>query len=160
MNIYEITGDILKLQEMLLEEPENEAIQDTLESLNEDLEIKAENYVKVIKNMQAEVDAYKTEIDRMAERKRSIENSIERLKKALFTAMQVTETDKIKGDLFTISLRNGAPQLPKELDWQTVPVHYLKEQEPKIDRVELLKAVKSGEVTGIELVKGQSLCIK
>lgn len=160
MNIYEITGDILKLQEMLLEEPENEAIQDTLESLNAELETKAENYVKVIKNMQAEAEAYKAEIDRMTERKRSIENSIERLKKALFTAMQETETDKIKGDLFTISLRNGAPQLPKELDWHTVPVHYLKEQEPQIDRKELLKAVKSGEVTGIELVKGQSLSIR
>lgn len=160
MNIYEITGDILKLQEMLLEEPENEAIQDTLESLNGELETKAENYVKVIKNMQAEADAYKAEINRMSDRKKSIENGIERMKNALFNAMQVTETEKIKGDLFTISLRNGAPQLPQELDWHTVPVHYLKEQEPKIDRVELLKAVKSGEVTGIELVKGQSLSIR
>ena len=160
MNIYEIKDDILMLQDMLLEDPENECIQDTLEALKGELDVKAEGYVMVMKNMQSQVDAYKAEIGRMTDRKRTIENSIERMKTALFEAMKDTGTEKVNGELFTISLRNNAPQLPKDLDYKQVPVQYLVEQEPTIDRTNLLKAVKDGEVKCIQLVRSQSLSIR
>lgn len=160
MNIYEIADELQQLQQMLVDNPEDEYIPDTLESVQYDLELKAEGYVKIIKNLEAQALAYKNEIDRMSAKKHTIENSIDRLKQALFNAMSVTGTDKIKGELFNISLRNNAPQLPKDLDIHKVPVMYLVEQEPKIDRKELLKAVKNGEVTFIDLVQSKSLSIR
>lgn len=158
-NLYDITGDVLQLQEMLENDPENAYVQDTLESLHGELEIKAEAYCRVIRNMEAHAEAYKNEIDRLTKRKRTVENSIQRLKQALHESMKVTGTDKIKGDLFTIALRKNAPQLPKDLDINQVPIDYLIEREYEIDRRKLLAAVKNGEVDGIELEVSQSLRI-
>lgn len=158
-NIYEITGDVLQLQEMLENDPENEYIQDTLESLNGELEMKAEAICRVIKNMESNLEGFKTEIDRLTKRKKVLENSIDRLKKALFEAMQVTGTDKIKGDLFTIRLQRNAPQLPKDLRIEQVPIQYLVEAPPVIDKRELLADIKAGKVEGIELEVKQSLRI-
>lgn len=158
-NIYEITGDVLQLQEMLENEPENEYVQDTLESLHGELDIKAEAICRVIRNMEAHMEAYKSEIDRLSKRKKTIENSIQRLKQALLESMKVTGKEKIKGELFTIALRKNAPQLPKDLDINQVPIDYLIERDYEIDRRKLLAAVKNGEVEGIELEVNQSLRI-
>lgn len=158
-NLYEITGDVLQLQEMLVSDPENEAIQDTLEALEGELSMKAEAYCKVIRNMEGNLESVKSEIDRLSKKKKNLENSISRLKEALFNAMQATGNDRIKGDLFTLRIQNNAPQLPKDLDVNRVPIEYLIEREYDIDKRKLLAAVKNGEVDGIELEVKRSLRI-
>ncbi len=157
--LYEITGDILKLQTMLEDEPENEYVSDTLESLSYDLNDKAEAICRVIRNMESNLEGFKREIDRLSSKKRTLENSIKRLKDALFEAMQVTGTNKIKGDLFTIRIQKNAPRLPKDLRIEQVPIDYLIEREYDIDKRKLLAAVKNGEVDGIKLEVKQSLRI-
>lgn len=157
--LYEITGDILQLQTMMEDEPENEYVKDTLESLSYDLNDKAEAICRVIRNMEANLAGFKNEIDRLSKRKKVLENSIDRLKKALFEAMQVTGTEKIKGDLFTIRLQNNAPQLPKDLKIENVPIDYLIERQYDIDRRALLRDIKEGKVEGIELEQSRSLRI-
>lgn len=159
MNLYEITGDVLKLQEMLVNDPENEYVQDTLESLNGELELKATAYCRVIKNMEANLEAYKSEIDRLSKRKKVLENSIQRLKDALLESMKATGKDKIKDDIFTVAIRNNAPKLPSNLDINKVPVDYLIEREYSIDKRALLNDIKAGKVEGIELEVNQSLRI-
>lgn len=158
-NLYELSADVLQLQEMLENDPENEAIQDTLEALSGELELKATAYCKVIKNMEGNLESFKNEIDRLSKKKKNLENSILRLKQALFNAMQVTGTDKIKGDLFTLRIQNNAPQLPKDLDVNQVPIDFLIERDYDIDRRKLLAAIKNGEVDGIALEVKQSLRI-
>ena len=162
MNIYEITGEVLKLQEMLVNDPENEYVQDTLEALEGELHLKATAYCRVIKNMEANLEAYKSEIDRLSKRKKVLENSIQRLKDALLESMKATGKDKIKDDIFTIAIRNNALSLPKNLDINRVPIQYLKEQPPIIDRKELLNDLKNGldlSDLGISLEQRQSLRI-
>lgn len=158
-NIYELTGDVLVLQEMLENDPDNQAIQDTLEGLTGELEVKATAYCRVIRNMESNLEGFKREIDRLQRKKKTIENSIQRLKTALFESMKVTGTDKIKDDLFSIRIQNNAPQLPKDLDIMQVPVHYLVEAPPVIDKRALLADIKEGKVEGIELEVNQSLRI-
>lgn len=158
-NLYEITGDILELQEMLVSDPENEYVKDTLESLSYDLNDKAEAYCRVIKNMEAHLQGFKSEIDRLSKKKKTLENSISRLKEALFNSMQATGTDKIKGELFTIRVQNNAPRLPHNLDINQVPIDYLIEREYSIDKIALLNDIKAGKVEGIELEVNQSLRI-
>ena len=158
-NLYEITGDVLQLQEMLVSDPENEYVQDTLEALNGELEMKAEAYCRVIKNMEANLEGFKNEIDRLSKKKKNLENSISRLKEALFNSMKVTGTDKIKGDLFTLAIRNNAPKLPSNLDINQVPIDYIIERQYDIDKRGLLQAIKNGEVEGITLEQSQSLRI-
>ena len=159
MNLYEITGEVLQLQEMLVNDPENEYVQDTLEALEGELNIKSEAYCKVIKNMEGNLESIKREIDRLSKKKKNLENSVSRLKQALFNAMQVTGTDKIKGDLFTLRIQNNAPQLPKDLDVNQVPIEFLVEREYSIKKRELLQAIKNGEVDGIALEQSKSLRI-
>lgn len=158
-NLYELTGEVLQLQEMLVSDPDNQAIQDTLEGLNGELELKAEAYCRVIKNMEAHLQGFKSEIDRLSKKKKTLENSISRLKEALFNSMQATGTDKIKGELFTIRVQNNAPRLPRNLDINNVPIDYLIEREYSIDKIALLNDIKAGKVEGIELEVNQSLRI-
>ena len=160
-SLYEITGDILELQEMLESgEYDEQMIDDTMEGVLYDFEQKADEYGKVIRNMEANASAIKDEIDRLTIKRNSIKNGIERLKMNLKACMEVTGQKKITGDLFTFSVRNNAMQLPKELDIKDVPNGYIIPQEPKIDRKALLAAVKAGKVEGIELTRTTSLTMK
>lgn len=160
MTLYEITADLMNLQEMLMESPDDQCLMDTLESVEFDLAKKSDGYCKIIKNLQAESQAYAEEIARFQEKKRTADKAIDRLKASLESAMKAIGKDKVKGNLFTISLRNNAQQLPKDLDMDKVPSDFLIPQEPKIDKRELLRAVKDGKVDGIDLVRSQSLQIK
>ena len=55
-SLYELTGDFLNVQNMLEEEEfDREALLNTLEGIDYAIDIKAENYGKVIKNRQRRV---------------------------------------------------------------------------------------------------------
>lgn len=162
MNIYEISSDMLKLQEMLENDPESQYVKDTLEALAGELKLKCGAYCRVIKNMEANLEGYKNEIDRLTKRKKTLENSIQRLKDALLQSMQATGINKIEDDVFTVAVRNNAPSLPKDLDINQVPVQYLVETPPVINKRELLNDLKNGldlSDLGISLEQRQSLRI-
>lgn len=159
MNIYEITNDLMELQALLLEAPDDESLNDTLESVMYDFEMKSDGYCKVIRNLQADVDAYANEIKRLQQRKTATENAIDRLKKTLNNALLAIGKDKVKGELFTVSLRKSGKQLPKDLNGFDIPKEYMIPQPDKIDRVNLLKDVKNGKVD-IPLVENKNLQIK
>lgn len=157
--IYEITDDVLTLMQMMEEDPENEVIKDTLEALNGELDINAEDYCKVIAEFKAKEAALTSAIESLTMKKQSVSGNIDRLKKALFGAMKATGKEKIKGDLFYLYIKNNAEsldQVPERL-----PEKYLIPQEPKIDRKQLLADVKTGVVVdGVTTKRTQSLIIK
>lgn len=159
MNIYEISSDMLKLQEMLENDPESQYVKDTLEALAGELKLKCGAYCRVIKNMEANLEGYKNEIDRLTKRKKTLENSIQRLKDALLQSMQATGINKIEDDVFTVAVRNNAPKLPSNLDINQVPIDFIIERQYDVDKRGLLQAIKNGEVEGIALEQSQSLRI-
>ena len=157
--IYEIKGEIFELMELMEEDPENEIIKDTLEALQGELEIKAEGYCKIIREFEGKVSMVDAEMDRLNQKKQTYTNNIHRLKDTLLNAMLDTGHTKIKGDLFSLTVRKNAPQLA-DLP-ETLPDKYLIPQDPKIDKRLLLSDVKSGvEVKGVTLKQSQSLLIK
>lgn len=158
--LYQITGDVLTLQEMLeSDEYDEEVINTTLESVMYDLDDKADDYVKVIRNMEARVDAISNEQERLAASKKVLKNGIQRMKDAIKNSMEVTGKKKA-GNIFTISLRNNAKQLPKNITYKDVPEEYWKPIDPEVDRKKLLADVKAGIVDNIELVQSKSIMIK
>lgn len=159
MNIYEISSDMLKLQEMLENDPESQYVKDTLEALAGELKLKCGAYCRVIKNMEANLEGYKNEIDRLTKRKKTLENSIQRLKDALLQSMQATGINKIEDDVFTVAVRNNAPKLPSNLDINQVPIDFIIERQYDVDKRGLLQAIKNGEVEGIALEQTKSLRI-
>ena len=115
--LYEITGDILALQEML-EDPldDEEVLKDTLEAVQGEYEFKLESYCKVIKNLEADIVGIKAEVDRLSGKRKVLENNIDRLKKAMFESMKATNTPKVKGQLFTVAIQKNGGVIPINYD--------------------------------------------
>ena len=111
-NLYEITGDLLTLQEMLEDSVEDQALTDTLEAVQGEYEFKLESYCKVIKNLEADVDALKNEADRLNSKRAVLNANIDRLKKAMFDSMKATNTPKVKGTLFTVAIQKNGGKIP------------------------------------------------
>ena len=163
-NLYEITQDYMTILAMM-EDPEldPQTLADTMESIEGELEIKAENYAKVMKNLEADVSAIKAEIDRLSERKKTIENNIKRMKEALQFSMETTGKTKFKTELFNFSVRNNAPKVVMDEEYiENVPERFLKYSEPTINRSAIKEAIQDGEnLEGLaHLEQSKSLTIK
>lgn len=166
--LYEITGDILALQEML-EDPldDEEVLKDTLEAVQGEYELKLESYCKVIKNLEADMDALKVEADRLTAKRKVLENNIDRLKKAMYDSMKVTNTPKVKGTLFTVAIQKNGGKAPINYDKEDKHItDHLPDQlvvvteKPNLEAIrELLEAGKT--VEGFSLgERGESLRIR
>ena len=120
MNLYELTSEFLQLQQML-EDPdmESQLLADTMEAIEGEIEWKADNYAKVIKNMEASIDAIKKEQERLSNKKSILEGSIQRLKDNLQNAMYATGKTKFKTDLFSFNIQKNGGSLPVIVDVET-----------------------------------------
>ena len=159
MNLYELTDSYLKVLELI--ENGEEGLEDTLESINDTIELKADGYARIIRNLEANAVALKVEIDRLTNRRRSIENSIDRLKENLKDAMIATGKEKIKTDLFNVTVANN-PVAVNVIDENMIPEEYFNiEVIRKLDKISLRDAIKNGEeIQGAELTQGKGLRIK
>ena len=120
MNLYVITESLMKLQ-MLLEDPEvdQQMVEDCISDYTEELEVKADGYARVIKNLEGNVDALDKEIKRLQAHKKACQNGIDRLKANLFDSMKQLKKPKIKTDLFTIAIQKNGGTLPVIVDVPT-----------------------------------------
>lgn len=120
MNLYEITESLMKLQ-LLLEDPEvdQQLVEDTINDTTEELEVKADGYARVIRNLEGNVDALDKEIKRLQAKKKACQNGITRLKDNLQAAMTALKKPKIKTNLFTIVIQKNGGALPVIVDVPT-----------------------------------------
>lgn len=66
-SIYELTGEYLELMNMLEdEEVDEQTIIDTLEALDGEIENKADNYAKIIRSLESDIDGISKENNRLA----------------------------------------------------------------------------------------------
>ncbi|EAH2034311.1 hypothetical protein D4856_02955, partial [Listeria monocytogenes] len=100
-SIQEKYQQLLNLAEQL----DPEALKDTLESIEDELETKAENVSFIIKELEGQSLVLDVEIKRLSERKNTINNNVKRLKQSLHDAMLVANKQKIKTNLFTLDIR-------------------------------------------------------
>ena len=116
-SLYEVTANILALQE-LLESPldDEEVLKDTLEGVQGEYEIKLEAYCKVIENLEADMEALKNEAKRLTDKRKVLENNVDRLKKAMFDSMKATNTAKVKGQIFTVAIQKNGGVIPINYD--------------------------------------------
>lgn len=163
-NLYELT-DQFKEAEYLYNTAESleemlEAEQYLIEA-EVDLTEKAENIAKWIKNLEAERDTFKKESDRLAAKAKSFENKVISLKRYLQDNLEVAGVDKVKGELFTVSLQNNAMSLDIE-SIEHIPAEFKRTPEPVVNKRELLKYIKeTGEVfEGVEVRQTRSVRIR
>ena len=163
-SIYEITNDYLQIAAMM-EDPEldPQTLADTMEGIEGEFELKAENYAKVMKNLEGDILAIKAEIERLTSKKKSLENNIKNMKTSLQVAMETTGKSKFKTELFSFSIQKNAPAVVIDEQYiENIPDKYLKYKDPEIDKIAIKDALKKGEdLTGIaHLEQSESLRIK
>lgn len=155
MNLYEIASqyrdilDAIEAGEMTAEE-----LQDTLEGAEGTLEDKLQNCVLWMREQEAEAAAFKHEIDRLQDRKKSADNRAARMKEWVRLALEVAGKDKIKTQLVSVSL--GKPTVRTVVDSPDLLPADMKDIVIKPRSAEIKAALEAGkEVPGARLEQGQ-----
>jgi|SRR5690625_56627 len=158
MNLYELSSNYQQIQAMI--EDGQEGLEDTLESLNDAIEDKAVGYAKIIRNLEAQINAIKEEEKRLSDRRKSLENNIKRMKVSLEENMINNNMKRIKTDLFTFNIQKN-PLSVQVVNEHLIPKGYFVEQEPKLNKKEILQDYKNGVVIdGVEFKQSESLRIR
>ena len=149
MKLYELTEQWDAVFNMMEDgETDEQVIFDTLESIEGEIEDKADNYARMIRNLQASVDVLKAEEERLYYRRKSTENHIQRLKDNLQANLEFIGKTKFKTDLFSFSVaKNGGKQplsITDNLD--EIPGKYLIPQPPKVNNDAVRELLQDKEV--------------
>lgn len=157
-SLYELTQQALLVQEMLLSgDIDEDTFRDTVDSL--DINTKVENICKVIRNLEADAKMFKEEKDRLAARQKAAENGAKRLKELLLYHLNSTNKTKVDAGVFKVSKRSV--QSVVITDTGSIPLDFLEEQLPKINKAEILKELKEGHrVEGAELSESEYVTIR
>jgi len=164
LSLYELSSTYLEALDNLTD-PELdlpiEAVNDTLEALGDEMETKAINVTKFMRNMEATAKAIKEAEAEMARRRKSLENRIKWMKDYLKGSMEHTGITKIECPYFKLSIQKNPASVVIN-DEKAIPDQF-KEQviSWKIDKTAIKNALKTGEtVTGAVLANGTRLVIR
>jgi hypothetical protein len=140
-----------------------EVIEDTLESLSGDLEVKATNTAMVIRNIEAMAAAIKDAEAQMAARRKALENRVARIKDYLLSNMMLAGIQKIECPYFKLAVRDNPPAV-EVYQPELIPAQFMKHPEPPPpapDKAAIKEAIKAGQdVPGCKLTVGQRLEIR
>lgn len=151
MKLYELTEEFLQVLNMLEDEDVDEQIiQDTLESIESEIEDKADGYAKIIKTLEADVDGIQKENDRLTARKKTYENRIKWLKQNLEMCMRTTGKKKFTTDLFSFNIQKngGKRKLTIDVDVENIPEEYRIKQPDAVNGDKLREYLKENGLEG------------
>jgi len=161
--LYELSMNFNEVIGMIDDEDVSiEALEDTLQSIEGEIEDKVEGCAKFVKNLEGDVDAIDAEIARLSKRKKTVNNKIEGIKNYVMEQMVYVSKDKITTPVFTISRAKNPAKLVIE-DAKLLPGNYLKiiPETTVPDNAAIKEALKAGtEVAGAKLEYGFNLRIR
>lgn len=169
MRLYDLTQNALSLMDMLYsEEISEQAIFDTFESVEWEIEEKADNYAKMIKSIEADCKSLKEEEDRLSARRKVLNNKIDFLESNLEKTMVLLGKTDFKTVLFSFKIQKSPPSVKLTVDDETFikwaqlgREEFLRYKAPEINKVLIKDVLASGEkVFGAELVQNESLRIR
>jgi len=131
-----------------------------LDALKDNLDVKADNIVRFIQELEVAAEGYKAEQERLAKKRKSAEGKIDWLKTYVADCMQLMGTKKLETELFTLSLRNSERiEVP---DPEMLPEQYRRTKvtvEP--DKTLIKSDLKCGAtIPGVVVLENVSLQIK
>lgn len=156
--LYEMTEQGRELYEMLeAGEIDEEVFKDTLEAIG--VNEKIDTYCQIIRQRKADAEMYKAEKERLYAKQKAAENDAERMRTALMEFMNSTGQTKTKTQLFSCSI--SSRQVCQIIDESSIPAEYRTPQPDKIEKTDILKALKAGaEIPGAEISTTNSLTIR
>lgn len=164
MKLYELSNQYLELMELIEESETPELFQDTLEGLQFEIDEKLENMAKMIKNIEGDVPALKSEKERIDNKIKSIDGKVKSIKAYMYSQMKLLQKGdvlpKIKTPLFTFSIQKNPVSL-EITDETLIPKDYKISQPDKIDNALIKEKLKEGvEISGATLTQGEGLRIR
>lgn len=162
--IYELTDAYSTVEAMMYDgETDEQVILDTLQSIDGEIEDKADNYAKLIKNLQSDAEALKAEEERLYQRRKSLENRERLLKSTLQANLEFIGKTKFKTALFTytVAVNGGKAPLSITDNLGDIPGKFLIPQPPKVDTEAVRALLETKEVEWARLEpRGTSLRIR
>lgn len=153
MKLYQITEQFKELES--LDDIPEDALADTLEALQGEFKIKAENLGYFLENQKADIDKLKSHVKAIQSKIKTMENREAWLKDYLRQNMEASGIDKIECPYFKISL--GAPsEVVEVVDIDLLDEKYVRLKR-EADKTVIKKDLKSGiNIDGAKLSKGKS----
>lgn len=153
MKLYELTESYVKLMDL------EGDFESALEVIDDEIEVKADNIAKIIKELEADEKKFKEEIDRLNQIKKSTSNRIKSLKSYLEMNMKRVNKTKFKTDLFSFNIQKNRASV-KVLDESIIPDEFLVLC-TTVNKQKLYEAIKRGrKIDGAMLEESESLRIR
>lgn len=151
--LYELASKYRKLNEYVeaawdsedLTEDDLEMFIETLDSIQDSIEIKVENTVKFLKNIEGDIKAFKEEEQRLSKRRKYLENKFDGLKEYMRGTLENYGIEKVKAGTFNVALQKNNPSVFIK-DEKLIPNKYRQPQPDKILNNDILIALKNEEI--------------
>ena len=101
-SLFDLSADYQQVYNLIAEQEDEQILKDTLASINDAIEDKADGYVAVIRTLESDNKAIDEEVKRLRQRKTSNQNGVKRLKESLQEVMEKTGKVKFKQHLTRI----------------------------------------------------------
>lgn len=142
---------------------DDQTVSDTLEGLSGDIEQRAVNIAKLIRNIESEASAIRSAIDDMAKRANAADARANRLREYLKCCMQQANIRKVSCPHFVVSIK-ATPASVVIDDEKLIPGNLLvwpPAPHPRPDKRAIAEAIKAGDaVAGAHLESGTRIEIK
>jgi hypothetical protein len=164
LTLYQLSANYLEALDALTDPEADlpaEVVNGTLEALSGELEDKAINVAKFLRNMEATAEAIKSAEADMNKRRRILESRAKWLKDYLKGNMEHTGISTIECPYFKLSIQDN-PSAIHIVDEDAIPDQF---KEPvttwRINKAAIRDAIKAGEtVPGAEMVNSTRLAIR
>lgn len=162
MTLYQITQEYEAALNAITTDPDTGEVigMDALDAIQGTFEEKIDNTACYIKNQQALASALAQEAKALTDRKKAIDNKVERLKANMTAACEALERDTVETPRCNVSFRSSTSV--EVLDPYLIPLAYTSREETvKVDKKAIAKAIKDGiTVEGAVLVAKNNIQIK
>jgi hypothetical protein len=167
LTLFQIAAEYRHITDVLMDSGADEqTLRDTLEGEAWPLELKAQNYGFVIRNLEATAVSIKEAEKQMKARREAIERRALALAERLKTGLEIAGVTKLECPHFALTIKKNPPSVDV-WDEKQIPAQYMRTPEPPPppaptpDKAAIKEAIKAGiEVPGALLAQGTRLEIR
>lgn len=160
MKLYELTQNYNNLYELLNDDDiPVEVIEEGLQDIEDSIDVKFDNIAKFIRSLEGNIKIFKEEEDRLAARRKTMQNKVKSLKGYMLEQLMVMDRTKVEANTFVIRRQKNNPST-QITDAKQLDEHYLIPQEPKVDSKKILEDLKAGKSVKGATLKPESFHIR
>lgn len=167
LTLFQIASEYRAITDVLMDAGVDEqTLTDTLEGEAWPLELKAQNYGFVIRNLESTAASIKEAEKQMADRRKAIEKRAAALIERLKTGLEIAGVQKLDCPHFALTIKKNPPSVDV-WDERQIPAEFMRTPEPPPppapvpDKAAIKEAIKAGrDVPGAQMAQGTRLEIK